>query len=185
VQTALHIAQKHCQKALASRDSAHDDSLFENQNLSAAFNQFVIDVSMAVTDEVITLEDFLASSAGSSLVDRIIRLKSSNAELRYQSDSETAIVTLFSQRFNRYFQGSSDPASRLKEARAAFHQVRTDSLEQERKIRDPKANSRAAAVLATNIITSLKGVLNSRKPIVGKLVKHFYDSKWKPVTMDQ
>ena len=68
------------------RDAALDSAFNENQTISNAINQFLVDASIALCDQPVTFKDFFAQDAGKDIVEKIISVRADNQALIHEND---------------------------------------------------------------------------------------------------
>jgi chromosome segregation ATPase len=135
LQAAMRTIKRYYEKLIESKNAALEEALSDNQGLSAAFDQFLIDVSIAGTNQPLRLATFLAGDAGKVLVSQITALRASVAELRRNADSQTAILRLFSETFQGKYDDRYDLARHITQVKTFLDRLTTKYSVRGQKIR--------------------------------------------------
>ncbi|OHS93399.1 hypothetical protein TRFO_11810 [Tritrichomonas foetus] len=153
LQNCFKTIRKHYTKQIAERDAALDQAFSENQTLSNSFNQFLVDASIALNDNAITLQDFFSENAGRRLVDQIAALRADQGNLRHQLESIRTFVATFQTTFGEFLSEPSDLHAQVNEIRGVIDMQKTAILARSKKIHELKnlVRSQNAAMKSAQI----------------------------------
>lgn len=126
------IAQFYTEK-LDTLESDMDKLCVVNRDLSDAVNQFLIDLSIALTDKPVTLEQFLTQKAGKMIVKAVKELRMNYENAKRERDGLNTIVAHF---FDAFSDAKSDPIAVIDELKNAlqFHSSKLAKKAKELKI---------------------------------------------------
>ena len=113
VQSAIKAAVKHYNNIIAARDAALDEAYTENQRLGEAFTQFLVDVSIVLTDKPTTLQEFFTKGAGNALVSQIARLRAQYNDARHQCECHANAVKKFHELFGDIVEKGDAPIKQI------------------------------------------------------------------------
>ncbi|OHS93400.1 hypothetical protein TRFO_11811 [Tritrichomonas foetus] len=146
--------RKHYGKQIQSRDEALDQAFNENQTLSNSFNQFLVDASIALNDQAVTLQDFFGYNAGHKIVDEIAQLRLNQANLRHQYDTLKGFINLFQTTFNPYYpECCTELSQQIQEIRLIL-----ENLKEAITLRSKKIHELKAVVRSTNATLKSKEI---------------------------
>ncbi|KAK8834574.1 hypothetical protein M9Y10_012637 [Tritrichomonas musculus] len=131
--------RKYYQKLLAERDEALDQAFSENQTLSAAFNQFIQDASIALTGNVCTLQDFFSNDAGQKIVEQIQKLRSQLGDLKHEQDIQRGFASAFTNSFAEFITEPNDPVRALNEVKERINAQQDQIAARSKKIHSLKS----------------------------------------------
>ncbi|KAK8837798.1 hypothetical protein M9Y10_036336 [Tritrichomonas musculus] len=94
-----------------------EETTKENQFLSSSFNKFIIDLSIAVTDQPTTIEDFFKANGGQKLLEKVADFRVRYDDMRHHTDRLKDILISLNQ---CGFGDPSDPVGQLTELRNQF-----------------------------------------------------------------
>ncbi|OHT00891.1 hypothetical protein TRFO_32317 [Tritrichomonas foetus] len=150
LQNCFKTIRKHFGKQIQARDEALDQAFAENQTLSNAFNQFLVDASIALNDNAITLQDFFAQNAGQKIVEQVTSIRANLANLRHQYDTLKGFITLFHNSLGDYFVEPTDTVKQMNEVRTVIESQKAAITARSKKIHELKAIIRQTAATLKN-----------------------------------
>lgn len=142
--------RKYYQKLIAERDEALDQAFSENQTLSAAFNQFLQDASIALTGNVCTLQDFFSNNAGQNIVDEIQKLRSHLGDLKHEQEIQRGFTNAFTSNFAEYITEPSDPVRALNEVKGRIEAQQDQINARSKKIHSLKSQLKSQESVLKN-----------------------------------
>ena len=145
LQNCFKTIRKHYAKQIQARDEALDQAFTENQTLSNAFNQFLVDASIALNDNALTLQDFFGNNAGQKIVDQVTSIRANLANLRHQYDTLKGFITVFNNSLGEYTIEPTDTVKQIQEIRAVIEAQKAAISARSKKIHELKAIVRQTA----------------------------------------
>ncbi|KAK8866386.1 hypothetical protein M9Y10_009348 [Tritrichomonas musculus] len=139
IQNSYKAIRKYYSKQLALRDAAIDGAYSENQTISNAVNQFLVDASIALCDQPVTFNDFFAANAGKDIVDKISAIRAENASLIHVNDIMKAALVHLKETFIE-IGDPSDPIGHINSIKEKLEQLNSDLCSRNKKIRQYKTN---------------------------------------------
>ncbi|OHT09438.1 hypothetical protein TRFO_04491 [Tritrichomonas foetus] len=117
LQSTFKAIQAHFGAQLRDLQRSLDETTKENQFLSNSFNKFIIDLSIAVTDQPTTIEDFFKANDGQKLLEQVAEFRVKFDDMKHQTDRLGEIV----QRLGESGFGSAqDPVGQINEMKNQF-----------------------------------------------------------------
>ena len=139
IQNCFKTIKKYYSKQISERDEALDQAFSENQTLSSAFHQFLVDASIALCNQAVTLQDFFANNAGQKLVEQISQLRTSYADLKHQVELQRGFANSFTANFGEYISEPVDPVRALSEVKDRLDSQKVQIQARSKKIHDLKS----------------------------------------------
>lgn len=106
----------HYSKQLSELQNAFDETIQENQFLSTSFNKFVVDLSIAIADQPITLEDFFKSNGGQQLLEQIADFRVKFDDMKHQNEKYNETML----QLDEYFGNTGDPVQCIVEMKKQY-----------------------------------------------------------------
>ncbi|OHT13922.1 hypothetical protein TRFO_15817 [Tritrichomonas foetus] len=162
--------RKHYGKQIQARDEALDQAFNENQTLSNSFNQFLVDASIALNDQAITLQDFFGNNAGHKIVDEIAQLRLNHANLRHQYDTLKGFISLFQTTFGPYYpEGCPELSQQINEVRLVLENQKEAIALRSKKIHELKAVVRSTNATLKSKQVEFENSLHSLEDVNNEL----------------
>ena len=142
VQHTYKAIRKYFHRQLEMRDAALDSAFNENQTISNAINQFLVDASIALCDQPVTFKDFFAQDAGKDIVEKIISVRADNQALIHENDIMRNILINLKETFIE-IGDPTDPLSHILAIKDKIEQLNNDVYLRNKKLRQYKTNINA------------------------------------------
>ena len=123
-------------------ETALDESFQNSQKIETAMNDFLVSLTIALSDSAITLEDFFKQNAGSQIITSVSNLRAALVDEQRQAECLQAIVDTFVAHFGTNEAG--DIISQIEAVRSEFEQKREQLLVRGKKCKVLKAELAAA-----------------------------------------
>ena len=117
IQSCFKAIAAHFGKQLNELQSAFDDTMKENQFLSASFNKFIVDLSIALSDQPTTIEDFFKGQGGQQLIEKIADFRVRYDDMKHQNDKFQEVTN----RLDEMFGCTGDPVAQITEMKNTFN----------------------------------------------------------------
>lgn len=99
ISSILRTIYKFYEKKLSVRENVIDENCQSNQRLQEYINDFIVNLSISLSDKPLNYEEFIQNDNGKKLVVAAQGLRTNNVELRRQVDHFKSIVDAFYQSF--------------------------------------------------------------------------------------
>ncbi|KAK8889401.1 hypothetical protein M9Y10_034147 [Tritrichomonas musculus] len=106
----------HYTKQIGELQSAFDDTAKENQFISASFNKFIVDLSIAICDQPTTIEDFFKSNGGQQLLTKMADFRVKYDDMKHQNDKLNETIA----HLDEMFGNTGDPIGAVTEMKNQF-----------------------------------------------------------------
>ena len=169
LQNCFKTIRKHFAKQIQARDEALDQAFTENQTLSNAFNQFLVDASIALNDNATTLQDFFSGNAGQKIIEQITQMRATHANLRHQYDTLKGFIQVFHNNLGDYFAEPNDTVKQMNEVRAVIESQKAAIAARSKKIHELKAIVRQTAATLKNKEVEYEGQIHDLQDTVKEL----------------
>ncbi|OHT15106.1 hypothetical protein TRFO_14461 [Tritrichomonas foetus] len=170
VQHSYKAIRKYFTKQIAMRDAALDAAFNENQTISNAVNQFLVDASIALCDQPVTFKDFFAQNAGKDIVEKIINIRADNAALVHHNElMKNALVNL-KETFIE-IGDANDPIGHVQSIKEKIEQLNGDVYVRNKKLRQYKSTLASTQAQAKSRENELLNEIQSLKFQVEDLVQ--------------
>lgn len=150
LQNGMKTVVKHYKGALAARDEALDQAYRDNQALSDAFGQFLVDSSIAVTEKPVTLQDFFQKSAGTELIAKIVAMRNQCNDLKHKCESQANVFEHFAKTFAGIVENGADPVKQITDVKQKLDSQASQLIAREKKARALKAELAETQAKAKN-----------------------------------
>jgi myosin heavy subunit len=171
-QAALKAVQSHYLKKIASRDEALSQASSKNQRFTTLFNQFLIDVSIALTGSPVKLDDVLSSDAGQKLISDATELRSALSGLMHQCQTQSQSLNLLTDFFKGYYPEGSDAISQVKGIKAAWNKKLRQLSARSHKLRECKRSQESATATISELnsrVATLQAQLSGAEQTIDQL----------------
>lgn len=138
IQSTYKVIRKYYMQQVTMRDNALDEAYSENQTISSAVNQFLVDASIAIDDQPITFKDFFSQNAGKDLVDKVQQIRSDNSNLHHENEQMKATLSQLRETFIEVGDGQ-DPATHIIQIRERLDQADQDLQNTTKKMKSYKS----------------------------------------------
>ncbi|OHT10579.1 hypothetical protein TRFO_20073 [Tritrichomonas foetus] len=139
IQNCFKTIRKYYSKQINERDESLDQAFSENQTLTMAFSQFLVDASIALSNQAVTIQDFFANNAGQKMVDQISQLRTSYADLKHQFETQRGFTNAFYANFGECLTEPIDPVRALTEVKDRFETQKNQITARSKKIHELKS----------------------------------------------
>ncbi|OHS94310.1 hypothetical protein TRFO_39472 [Tritrichomonas foetus] len=119
IQTCFKAIAAHFGSQLKDIQTAFDDTMKENQFLSASFNKFIVDLSIAICDQPTTIEDFFKGNGGQQLLEKVADFRVRFDDMKHQSDRFHDIMQYFEESFGLVGQ-NGEPIQQITDIKNQF-----------------------------------------------------------------
>ena len=99
IQSCFKAIAAHFGLQLKDTQAALDDTMKENQFLSASFNKFIVDLSIAISDQPTTIEEFFKGNGGQQLLEKVAEFRVRFDDMKHQNDKYRDILAFLEESF--------------------------------------------------------------------------------------
>lgn len=86
IQSCFKSIVSHYSNQLQELQKAFEDTMKEHQFLSSSFNKFIVDLSIALSDQPTTIEDFFKGNGGQQLIEKVAEFRVTFDDMKHQND---------------------------------------------------------------------------------------------------
>lgn len=174
IQNTYKVIRKFYMNQVTMRDNALDEAFTENQTISNAVNQFLVDASLAIDiEEPITFKDFFAQNSGKFLVDKISQVRSENADLAHENEQMKATLQQLRDTFADCGDGSvQDPQTHIIQIRERLNQTQGELQSTHKKMKSYKSQLKKCEQQAKKNEQTLKQTIDDLKAENETLSQH-------------
>ena len=164
IQNSYKVIRKYFMQQVTMRDSALDEAYSENQTISNAVNQFLVDASIALDDQPITFKDFFSQNAGKDLVDKITQLRADNANLHHENEQMKTTMGQLRETFVDIGDGYvQDPQTHIIQIRERLDTTSNELQQTHKKMRQYKSQLKKAEQQAKKNEQQLRATIEDLK----------------------
>lgn len=155
IQNTYKVIRKYYMHEVSSRDAALDEAWTENQQISSAMNQFLVDASIALDDNPITFKDFFEQNSGKDLVEKVQQLRSDNSNLIHENEQMKATLSQLRETFIEVGDGQ-DPVTHIMQIRDTLDATQQDLQKTSKKMKSYKSQLKKTEQQSKKTEQSLK-----------------------------
>ncbi|OHS93035.1 hypothetical protein TRFO_40634 [Tritrichomonas foetus] len=173
IQNSYKVIRKYFMQQVTMRDGALDEAYSENQTISNAVNQFLVDASIALDDQPVTFKDFFSQNAGKDLVEKITQIRADNASLHHENESMKLALSQLRETFVDIGDGYvQDPQTHILQIRDRLDATNADLQATSKKMRQYKSALKKAEQQAKKNEIALKATIEDLKAENETLSQH-------------
>ncbi|OHS99683.1 hypothetical protein TRFO_08327 [Tritrichomonas foetus] len=171
IQNSYKVIRKYFMQQVTMRDNALDEAYSENQTISNAVNQFLVDASIALDDQPVTFKDFFSQNAGKDLVDKVQQLRADNSNLHHENELMKNTLSQLRETFVEIGDGQ-DPTSHILQIRDRLDQTEQELQATSKKMRSYKSQLKKCEQQAKKNEQQLKSAIDDLKQENETLSQH-------------
>ena len=144
IQSCFKTIQTYYASQLQSIENLLKDSIEENKFLSTSLNKFIVDLSIAISDQPQTIDDFFKNGSD-NLVAKVGNLRSSFDDLKHREEELQGIITRLAEAFGN---DVNDPIAQIASFKNKFAMQREIIAKKTKKLHDKRRECAALAAAA-------------------------------------
>lgn len=137
---------------LQSVEALLKDSIEEAKYLSTSLNKFVVDLSIAINDQPLTIDDFFKNGSD-SMIQKVVNLRTSCDDLKHREEELQGIITRLAEAFGA---DVNDPVAQINSMKNKFIVQREIIAKKTKKLHDKRRECAAISAAAKENDTRLQ-----------------------------
>ena len=172
LQHIYKIINKYFKDQIISKDKICQSAISENQTMKDVFNQFFVDVSIALAQKPCSFEDFFSKDGCKRLTESILTFRTEYDELRRRYDVYDTVIKHLVDTMN--FQEAQEAPgliTEINELKAKFYTLKSNLVKRKKRISTLKANFNEFKLQTEQNSIEIKGENGHLKETVSTLSK--------------